>query len=93
MSWSKTHRVIADNASKSLPEDTLAAWTKVRQEFNRDPSKPNPYEEPETCEFSGMLLTDSCVHSPKQSSRWKLSGVNLKTTNQANIEAMSPRTQ
>lgn len=58
LSWSRTHRAIADNVSKSLPEDTLAAWIKVRQEFDQDPSKPNPYQEPETCMFPGPLLTD-----------------------------------
>ena len=62
LSWSKTHRAIADNVSKSLPEDTLAAWIKVRQEFDQDPSRPNPYEEPETCMYLGLRLPGSYAY-------------------------------
>ena len=49
--WSKTQRAIADNASARLLDDTLVDWAKMRQDFDRDRTKPNPYEEPETCEL------------------------------------------
>ena len=49
--WSKTQRAIADNASACLLDDTLVDWAKMRQDFDRDRTKPNPYEEPETCEL------------------------------------------
>ena len=29
----------------------LAEWTKMRLDFDQDRNKPNPYEEPRTCEF------------------------------------------
>ena len=42
---------IADNAPAHLLDDTLVDWAKMQQDFDRDRMKPNPYEEPETCEL------------------------------------------
>lgn len=56
LAWGKTQRAVATNASKTLPDDTLADWNKMRQEFDRDPTKPNPYEEPETCKYLDSLI-------------------------------------
>lgn len=62
LSWSKTQRKVADSASSSLSKETLAAWTKVRQEFDWDPSSPNPYEEPEACTFPGPSFMRPHTH-------------------------------
>jgi len=47
--WSETQRAVANNASNRLPPETLANWDKMRQDFDRDNEKPNPYAEPDTC--------------------------------------------
>jgi len=31
--------------SGSYPADVVSKWRKMRDDFDRDPSKPNPYEE------------------------------------------------
>ena len=49
LTWSITQRAIADNASRRLPSETLTDWSRMRQDFDRDRTKPNPYEEPEAC--------------------------------------------
>ena len=51
LAWSKTQRAVANKAPESLPADTLAQWSTMRQEFDQDRAKPNPYEEPEACEL------------------------------------------
>jgi len=51
LSWSKTHRAVAKNASKCLSASMLADWNKMREDFERDGTKSNPYEEPETCKL------------------------------------------
>ena len=50
LAWSKAQRLIAEDASQSLSKETLAEWTQMRLDFDQDRTKPNPYEEPETCE-------------------------------------------
>jgi len=51
-------------ATARLPDDTLAEWVKMRETFDEDPAKPNPYEEPESCELSTLpvfyLLCPNC---------------------------------
>ena len=53
LSWSKTQCAIADNMSRTLTEEMLASWIKVQQEFDLDPLRPNPYEEPDACMLVG----------------------------------------
>ena len=60
--WSKKQRAVADNASKCLPTTTVTDWTKMRQEFDQDCKKPNPYEEPETCKFLYSFLALLCAN-------------------------------
>ena len=51
LSWSGGQCIIADKASKSLPSGMLVDWTKMRLDFDQDPTKPNLYEEPKTCKY------------------------------------------
>lgn len=64
LTWSKTQRAVADKASQGLPATTLTDWTNMRQDFDRDRGKPNPYEEPDTCKLlrslSTSLYTNPC---------------------------------
>jgi hypothetical protein len=57
LAWGKTQRAVAKNASAPLSPETLADWTRMRQDFDQDPTKPNPYEEPESCESSRTSAT------------------------------------
>ena len=68
--WSKTQRIIAENASARLEPDALADWVKVRQDFDRDPTKPNPYEEPEACTYFPLGLWPPSSHLHQQSLPW-----------------------
>ena len=56
LTWSKTQRAIAKKVSECLAPDTLAAWTKLRQDFDQDQKNTNPYKEPESCESSQLYL-------------------------------------
>lgn len=55
--WSKTQHTVVNKASECLPTDTLIDWNKMQQEFDQDHTKPNPYEEPDTCKFVRLFLT------------------------------------
>ena len=61
LTWSKTQHANADKASQGLPATTLTDWTNMRNEFDRDRKKPNPYEEPETCKLLRSLSTHSIL--------------------------------
>jgi hypothetical protein len=45
--WSKTQREVATLISKSYPAAVVNEWRKIRDDFDRDPLKANPYEEVE----------------------------------------------
>jgi len=45
LAWSKSQREIATLMSASYPVTTVDEWRKMRDEFDLDQSKPNPYEE------------------------------------------------
>jgi hypothetical protein len=62
LSWSKTQRTVANNASQRISASTLADWKKMREVFDRDRTKPNPYEEPEICKLAGFSLCLSLAH-------------------------------
>jgi len=50
--WSKTQRELATLLSASYSDKTVDAWRKMRDEFDLDQSKPNPYEEIDNCKVS-----------------------------------------
>ena len=54
LAWSKSQREVADLASASYSTATVDEWHKIRNEFDLDQSKPNPYEEVDnrSCSFS-----------------------------------------
>lgn len=44
--WSKTQRAFALAISAKHSADVIQRWTKMRDDFDSDPQKPNPYVEP-----------------------------------------------
>lgn len=46
VAWSKTQRTFALAISAKHPADVLQRWTKMREDFDKDSAKPNPYKEP-----------------------------------------------
>ena len=72
LAWSKSQREIADLMSGSYPPDIVDKWHEMRDDFDCDPSKPNPYQEVENrvssvC-FFGLLsyLTNRPHHGSAQ---------------------------
>lgn len=51
----KDHSEAFDDHNRTLDKDTQAKWTKMVEDWEVDPNKPNPYEEPETCEYIESL--------------------------------------
>jgi hypothetical protein len=47
IAWSKSQREVADLVTGSHSADNVEKWRKMRDDFDEDPSKPNPYEEVE----------------------------------------------
>jgi len=54
--WSKTQRTVADNTSNRLPPGTFTEWKNMREDFDRNNQKPNPYKEPEVCKSLDYLV-------------------------------------
>jgi len=45
--WSKSQRAVATSLGEAVSPKTLEAWQKVVADYKADPSKPNPFAEPE----------------------------------------------
>ena len=45
LAWKTSQREVADLMSGSYPADVVSKWRGMRDDFDRDPSKPNPYED------------------------------------------------
>ena len=56
--WSKSQRKVATLVSESYLPTTVDEWRKMRDEFDLDQSKPNPYEEVDNraCSFNNYLI-------------------------------------
>lgn len=54
--WSKTQRAFAAAISVKHPADILERWAKMREDFDNDPKKPNPYVEPRVRKCISVLL-------------------------------------
>ena len=54
LAWSKSQREVATLVSGSYLDATVNEWRKMREEFDLDQSKPDPYEEVDnrSCFFS-----------------------------------------
>ena len=63
--WSKSQREVANLMSGSYPTPTVDNWRKMRDEFDLDPSKPNPYKEVDNCTCFPIvnLIPDSSTPS------------------------------
>ena len=46
--WSNSQREVANLICKSHPKELVKTWKQMRDRFDRDSSKPNPYEEVES---------------------------------------------
>ena len=44
--WGTTQRTFATAISDKHSDDVIEEWSKIRDAFDKDPTKPNPYEEP-----------------------------------------------
>jgi hypothetical protein len=45
LAWKTSQREVADLITSSYEASTIREWQKMRDDFDRDSSKPNPYEE------------------------------------------------
>lgn len=62
----KDHGAAFDDHNKTFDDDTIAKWTKMVEDWDTDLTKPNPYEEPQVCEYnkySGRMT--SFLYNPK----------------------------
>jgi len=50
--WKVSQREVANLISASYAPDVVEKWHKMRNDFDLDPTMPNPYEEVENREFS-----------------------------------------
>lgn len=51
LAWSKTQREVATLISGSYSAEVVAKWREMLDNFDRDPSMPNPYKEVEQRKF------------------------------------------
>ena len=49
VAWSNSQRAFANAISGKYLEGVIKKWSKARDEFDKDPKKKNPYEEPKIC--------------------------------------------
>ena len=58
--WGKSQRTFATAISSKHTDDVIQKWSEMRDVFDKDPMKPNPYEEPKahqlTMTFCSILL-------------------------------------
>ena len=59
LAWSKSQRAVAALMSGSYDVATVKKWRKMREKYDLNPSKPNPYEEDDNCAYSVEY-----VHAP-----------------------------
>ena len=51
LAWKKSQRDVADLMSGAFDTATVDKWKEIRDAYDLDNSKPNPYEETETCMY------------------------------------------
>jgi hypothetical protein len=59
LAWRKSQREVATLISESYPAAIVDKWRIMRENFDRDRSKPNPYKEVEEREFPYLLCLSS----------------------------------
>lgn len=47
----KDHRKAFEDHHKTFDNATVAKWEKMIKDWEEDPQKPNPFEEPDTCKY------------------------------------------
>ena len=57
--WGRIQRDVANSFDAMISEHTLRRWEEMVAEYKRDPTKPNPFEEPEFCKLFSSPLTPS----------------------------------
>lgn len=58
VTWSKSQRAFATAISAKHSEDVIKEWSEMRDAFDDDPMKPNPYEEPKTRQLATVFYSD-----------------------------------
>ena len=53
--WSRSQREVANLISGTYMPDIVKKWHKMQNDFDHNPSMPNPYEEVETRKVSSIL--------------------------------------
>ena len=51
VAWRNSQRAFATAISGKHSKDVIKEWSKMRDAFDEDPTKPNPYVEPKGCQF------------------------------------------
>jgi hypothetical protein len=59
LAWFATQREVAMLMSSSYPEAAVSKWTAMRDDFDRDSSKPNPYQEAEQRMVSCLIYSST----------------------------------
>ena len=54
--WSKSQRAVATSLGEAVSERTLKAWEKMVADYKADPSRPNPFVEPETSMYFSSVF-------------------------------------
>ena len=55
VAWSNSQSAFATAISARHPKDIIEEWSKMREAFDKDSRKPNPYEEPKTCKLTAVF--------------------------------------
>ena len=56
--WSKAQREVATSLDATVSARTVLRWAKMVIEYKSDRTKPNPFEEPEICEYFCLSLVN-----------------------------------
>jgi len=58
--WGKIQRQVADSFDAMISEDTFRQWTDMVAAYKIDPTKPNPFEEPEAGKLFSPPVSIAC---------------------------------
>ena len=68
--WSKSQWEVANLISGSYTAEVVEKWQKMRNDFDRDSSLPNPYEEVENCMVPFVLRQSLHSSGSSQIVQW-----------------------
>lgn len=62
LTWGIFQREAATSLSQKYSKETIGEWAKMRNDFDKDPSSPNPYKEPKNRTFPLSSFRSSCLN-------------------------------